>query len=49
MRPKAAIARERDDDRTKVVFAGCLLLCSELVEVTPIFVACLAGCVAADP
>lgn len=48
MRPKAATARERDD-RTKVVFAGCLLLCSELVEVTPIFVACLAGCVAADP
>lgn len=32
-----------------VVFAGCLVLCSELVEIMPIFAACIAGCVAADP
>lgn len=49
MSVKTTRARERDDERTKVVFAGCLLLCSELVEVTPFFVACIAGCVAADP
>jgi hypothetical protein len=42
-------ARERDDRPTHVVFAGCLVLCSELVEVMPFFVACIAGCVAADP